>query len=63
MNPSGTPNNRTALHAIALFEAVKGVAAIAASVGFVGLAHHNVRAMVYALIGHFHLNPNGHSLE
>lgn len=60
MNPSGTPNNRTALHAIALFEAVKGVAAIAASVGFVSLAHHNVRAMVYALIGHFHLNPNGH---
>lgn len=60
MNVSGTPNKRTALHAIALFEAIKGVAAIAASVGLVSLAHHNVRAMAYALIGHFHLNPDGH---
>ena len=53
-------NTNTALHAIALFEAVKGVAAIAASIGLVSLAHHDVRAMAYALIGHFHMNPDAH---
>jgi uncharacterized membrane protein (DUF2068 family) len=51
---------RTALHAIALFEAVKGFAAITASLGLLSLAHHDVRAMAYALIGHFHLDPDAH---
>lgn len=54
------PTRKTALHAIALFEAVKGFAAIAASVGLLGLAHHDVRAMAYALIGHYHLDPEAH---
>lgn len=54
------PLNSNALHAIALFEAVKGVAAISASVGVLSLAHHDVRAMAYALIGHFHLDPEAH---
>jgi uncharacterized membrane protein (DUF2068 family) len=54
------PAKRTALHAIALFEAVKGFAAIAASLGLLSLAHHDVRAMAYALIGHFHLDPDSH---
>jgi uncharacterized membrane protein (DUF2068 family) len=48
------------LHAIACFEALKGVAALAASVGLLSLAHHDVRAMTYALIGHFHLDPEAH---
>lgn len=48
------------LRAISLFEGVKGVAAIAASIGLVSLAHHDVRAMAYALIGHFHLDPDAH---
>ena len=30
------------LRAIALFEAVKGLAALAASIGFLGLLHHNL---------------------
>lgn len=55
-----TPTQKTALHAIALFEAVKGLAAIAASLGLLSLAHHDVRAMAYALIGHFHLDPDAH---
>ncbi len=49
---------RRALHAIALFEGVKGIAAITASLGLLGLAHHDLRQLVYALIGHFHLNPD-----
>jgi uncharacterized membrane protein (DUF2068 family) len=49
-----------ALHAIALFEALKGLAAIAASLGLLSLVHHDVRAMAYALMGHFHLNPDAH---
>lgn len=48
------------LHAIACFEALKGIAALAASVGLLSLAHHDVRAMAYALIGHFHLDPDAH---
>ena len=54
------PTENKALHAIALFEAVKGIAAITASFGLLSLAHHDVRAMAYALIGHFHLDPNAH---
>lgn len=54
------PIKHSALHAIALFEGVKGVAAITASVGLLSLAHHDVRAMAYALIGHFHLDPDAH---
>lgn len=55
-NPYAT---RRALHAIALFEGVKGIAAIAASLGLLGLAHHDLRQLAFALIGHFHLNPDG----
>ena len=57
---TGAPAKHTALHFIALFEAVKGIAAIAASLGLLSLAHHDVRAMAYALIGHFHWNPDAH---
>jgi uncharacterized membrane protein (DUF2068 family) len=39
---------------------VKGVAAITASLGLLSLAHHDVRAMAFALIGHFHLDPDAH---
>ena len=53
-------NQSKALHAIALFEGVKGVAAIIASFGLLSLAHHDVRAIALALIGHFHLDPDAH---
>ena len=52
--------SRRALHAIAFFEGFKGIAAIAASVGLLGLAHHDLRQLAYALIGHFHLNADAH---
>lgn len=52
------PNRRKTLEAIAAFEGLKGIAAIAASVGLLSLVHHDVRALAYALIGHFHLDPD-----
>lgn len=52
-----TPATRRALHAIALFEGIKGIAAIAASVGLLGLLHRDMREMAFALIGHYHLDP------
>jgi uncharacterized membrane protein (DUF2068 family) len=54
------PIKSKALHVIALFEGVKGIAAIAASFGLLSLAHHDVRAIAYALIGHFHLDPEAY---
>jgi uncharacterized membrane protein (DUF2068 family) len=48
------------LHLIAVFEAVKGIAAISASLGLLSLAHHDVQALAQALIGHFHLDPQAH---
>jgi uncharacterized membrane protein (DUF2068 family) len=58
--PPQPANQNKALHAIALFEGVKGIAAITASFGLLSLAHHDVRAMAYALIGHFHFDPDAH---
>jgi uncharacterized membrane protein (DUF2068 family) len=61
MPPSHTSAvQKNALHAIALFEALKGLAAIAASLGLLSLVHHDVRAIAYALMGHFHVNPDAH---
>ena len=48
---------RRALRAIAIFEAIKGIAALAAIVGVLELMHHDVRHLALELIGHFHLNP------
>jgi uncharacterized membrane protein (DUF2068 family) len=48
---------------IAFFEALKGVGALAASIGLLSLLHHDLRHMVEALIGHFGLNPGDHYPE
>lgn len=45
------------LRAIAVFEAVKGLAALAASIGFLGLLHHNLHQVALALLWRFHLDP------
>jgi len=45
------------LRAIAVFEAVKGVAALAAVLGVVDLMHHDVRHLAIELIGRFRLSP------
>jgi uncharacterized membrane protein (DUF2068 family) len=58
--PSPQPNTtRRALRAIALFEALKGLAALVAIIGVVDLMHHDVRHLTEALIGRFRLNPDG----
>jgi len=51
---------RRALHAIAVFETIKGVAAFAALIGVIDLMHHDVRHLAIELIGWFGLNPNAH---
>ncbi len=45
------------LRAIAVFEAVKGLAALATSIGFLGLLHHNLHQVALALLWRFHLDP------
>ena len=49
---------RRALRAIAVFEAIKGIAAFAAVIGLLDLMHHDVRHLAMELIGHFNLNPD-----
>ena len=51
--------HRRALRTIAVFEAFKGVAALAAGLGFLSLLHLDLRRAVTELIGHFGLDPGG----
>jgi hypothetical protein len=53
-------DQRSALHAIAIFEATKGFAALAGLIGVLDLLHRNVRAVVLTLIGSFGLDPEAH---
>jgi uncharacterized membrane protein (DUF2068 family) len=50
---------RAALRSIAVFEALKGAGALAASLGFFSLLHHDLHHLAVALIGHFGLDPEG----
>ncbi len=52
-----TDTNSKALHSIAIFEGIKGLTALIASLGLLNFLHHDMRPLAYALIGHFHLNP------
>jgi uncharacterized membrane protein (DUF2068 family) len=48
------------LHAIAIFEAIKGLAALGGIVGVIDLMHHDVRHLAIDLIGRFGQNPESH---
>lgn len=48
------------LHVIAIFEALKGIIALAASIGLLGILHHDVRHFAHEMIGHFGVNPDSH---
>ena len=48
------------LRAIAIFEAVKGFAAIIASFGLLSFTHQNIRQMAALLVGYFHLDADAH---
>ena len=51
---------RRALHVIALFEAIKGGAALLASIGVLSLLHRDngIRGLALALLWRFHLDPS-----
>jgi uncharacterized membrane protein (DUF2068 family) len=49
---------RRTLHAIAVFEAIKGIAALAALIGVIDLMHRDVRHLAIDLIGRFGWNPH-----
>ncbi|HEX5126830.1 MAG TPA: DUF2127 domain-containing protein [Rhodocyclaceae bacterium] len=49
---------RRTLRAIAIFEAVKGFAALASGIGLLSLMRHDVRHLAVELIGRFGLNPS-----
>jgi uncharacterized membrane protein (DUF2068 family) len=51
--PTHVVARRRALRAIAIFEAVKGVAVFAASIGLLSLMHRDVRHIAAELIEHF----------
>jgi uncharacterized membrane protein (DUF2068 family) len=53
-------DQRSALQAIAVFEAAKGLAALAGLIGVLDLLHRDVRAVVLTLIGRFGLDPQNH---
>lgn len=49
-----------ALKVIAVFEAVKGFAALASGIGFLSLLHHDLRHLALELVGHFGVDPTQH---
>ena len=51
---------RRALRAIGIFEAVKGFAALAGSIGLLSLVHHDLRDLMTDLIEHLGMNPDAH---
>ena len=48
---------RRALHLIALYEAVKGFAALAAALGLLSLLHKDMHQLAVSLLWRFHLDP------
>jgi hypothetical protein len=48
------------MQAIAVFEASKGLAALAAAVGVLELLHQDVHQLALALLWRFHLAPDAH---
>ena len=57
---SRRPVRRGALRTIAIFEALKGAIALAASLGFLSLLHHDLHQLAVVLISHYGLQPGDH---
>jgi uncharacterized membrane protein (DUF2068 family) len=57
--PARTAPHRRTLHGIAAFEAFKGIAVLAASLGLLSFMHHDVRHLAHELIAHLGMNPEG----
>lgn len=48
------------VHAVAMLEWLKGLAALALAFGFDALQRHGLHKLALALVGHLHLNPQSH---
>jgi uncharacterized membrane protein (DUF2068 family) len=57
---SAAQDPRSALRAIAIFDVVMGLAALAGLIAVLGLLHHDVRALVMSLIDRFGLDSESH---
>jgi uncharacterized membrane protein (DUF2068 family) len=55
-----TGQTRKTLRAIALFEAIKGLLALAAASGVLALMHADLHSLALRLVEHAHLNPAAH---
>jgi uncharacterized membrane protein (DUF2068 family) len=53
-------SSRAGLEAIAVFEAIKGLAVLAAGFGLLALVHRDLPDIVETILHHLHLNPEGH---
>ena len=51
---------RRALQSVAIFEALKGLAALCGLLGLLSLLHHDVHRLALELIGHFGLSAEAH---
>jgi len=51
---------RAGLRTVALFEAAKGVAVVAAGLGLLALIHRDVQGVAEEIVRHLHLNPAQH---
>lgn len=48
------------VHAVALFEGLKGLAALALGLGFKALQQHDLHELAITLVGRLHLHPDSH---
>ncbi|MFI4941135.1 MAG: DUF2127 domain-containing protein [Burkholderiales bacterium] len=55
--PKPLQAERRTLRSIAIFEALKGIVAIAASIGLLELLHRDIRHIALQLIGHLGMSP------
>jgi uncharacterized membrane protein (DUF2068 family) len=53
-------HQRNLLRAIAVFEVIKGLAAIIVSLGLLNMPHQNMRHLTTLVIGYFHLDSDAH---
>ena len=57
---STRPHPPRTMQLVALFEAIKGIAVLAAGFGLLALLHHDVRHLAEALVAGLHLSPEQH---
>lgn len=56
-HPEHPVARRRALHTIALYEAVKGFAALAAALGLLSMLHRDMHELAVSLLWRFHVDP------